>query len=166
MIPGGPSGNARRTLTRRERLSGAVANAVRWDREASRGNGPAEDLRRAAREGHARRDRRQRSRLCAWGHGHWARAYGVPLEEVNAILGQQAASLRAKDLAEAAALLFAQQYAEENGEVDPESIGNLRRHYDERQVGEILAYVRAITIGNLLGNTVDALLGRFRSRRP
>ena len=101
-------------------------------------------------------------RLCAWGHGHWARAYGVPLEEVNAILGQQAGSLQANDPAEAAALLFAQQYAEENGEVDPESIGNLRRHYDERQVAEILAYVRAITLGNLLGNTLDAIFGRAK----
>jgi len=32
----------------------------------------------------------------------------------------------------------------------------------DAQVAEILAYVRAITLGSLTGNTVDAFLGRFR----
>ncbi|WP_457091801.1 carboxymuconolactone decarboxylase family protein [Microvirga sp. P5_D2] len=31
-------------------------------------------------------------RYCQWGHTHWAMAHGVPLEEVNQILGHQMAS--------------------------------------------------------------------------
>ena len=101
-------------------------------------------------------------RYCQWGHTHWAMAHGVPLEEVNQILGHQIESLEAKNPAEAAAILFAQHYAEHLDRFDPESIENLRKHYSDAQVAEILAYVRAITLGSLTGNTVDAFLDRFR----
>ena len=109
-------------------------------------------------------------RYCAWGHGHWAMAHGVSLEEVNQILGQQTETLQAKAPAEAAAILFAQHYAEHLEQFDPAAIDNLRLHYSEAQAAEILAYVRTITLGGLAGNTLDALLdrlrGMFRSRRP
>lgn len=103
--------------------------------------------------------------LCQWGHGHWAMAHGVPLEEVNQILSQENEALAARDPAEAAAILFAQHYAENLDRIDPASIENLRLHYGDAQVAEILAYIRAITLGSLTGNTLDALLGRFRRER-
>ncbi len=109
-------------------------------------------------------------RYCAWGHGHWAMANGVSLDEVNQILGQQTASLQAKAPAEAAAILFAQHYAEHLEQFDPAAIDNLRLHYSDAQAAEILAYVRTITLGGLAGNTLDALLDRLRgmvrSRKP
>ena len=101
-------------------------------------------------------------RYCQWGHTHWAMAHGVPLEEVNQILGNQVESLKAKDPAEAAAILFARHYAEHLDQFDPGSIENLRTFYSNAQVAEILAYVRAITFGSLTGNTVEAFLDRFR----
>ena len=103
-------------------------------------------------------------RYCEWGHTHWALANGVPLEEVNQILGLQLESLAAKNPAEAAAILFAQHYAEHRDRIDPQSIENLGQHYSKAQVAEILAYVRAITLGTLTGNTVDAFLERLRGR--
>jgi hypothetical protein len=87
-------------------------------------------------------------------------AHGVPLEEVNQILGQQTEALQARNPGEAAAILFAQHYAEQLDQYDPASLKNLRQYYSDAQVAEILAYVRAITLGSLTGNTVDALLGR------
>ena len=99
-------------------------------------------------------------RYCQWGHTHWAMGHGVSLEEVNQILGQEIESLQAKNPAEAAAILFARHYAENLDGFDSESIENLRQYYSDAQVAEILAYVRAITLGSLTGNTVDALLGR------
>lgn len=99
-------------------------------------------------------------RYCKWGHTHWALAQGVPLEEVNQILGHQIASLEAKNPAEAAAILFAQHYAEQLDQFAPEAIENLGKHYSEAEVAEILAYVRFITLANLTGNTVDAILDR------
>ena len=93
-------------------------------------------------------------RYCQWGHTRLATAQGVPLDEVNEILGYQ--SLEARSSAEAAAILFAQDYAENQGAFDPTWIESLRAYYSDAQVAEILAYVRAITFGNLAGNTVDA----------
>ncbi len=106
-------------------------------------------------------------RYCQWGHSHWAMAHGVPLEEINQILSQDIASLEAKSPAEAAAILFARQYAEDLDEFDPAAIENLRQYYTVAQVAEILAYVRAITLGSLTGNTLDAVFDRFRwNRQP
>jgi AhpD family alkylhydroperoxidase len=99
-------------------------------------------------------------RYCKWGHTHWAMAQGVPLEEVNQILSHQVESLVAKNPAEAAAILFGQHYAEQLDQFDPESIENLRKFYSDAEVAEILAYVRFITLANLTGNTVDAMLDR------
>ncbi len=100
-------------------------------------------------------------RYCQWGHTYLATAQGVSLEEINQVLGYQ--SLEAQDDAEAAAILFAEDYAENLDRSDPAMIENLRRYYSDEQVAEILAYVRAITLGNLTGNSLDALLDRVRT---
>lgn len=105
-------------------------------------------------------------RYCKWGHSYWAMAHGVPLEEVNQILGQQTESLRAKDPAEAAAILFAQQYAENLDGGNSASTENLQRYYSDAQAAEILAYARAITLGSLTGNSFDAVLSRLRRWPP
>ena len=99
---------------------------------------------------------------CQWGHSQLASVQGVSLEEINEILGFQ--SLEAATSSEAAAILFAQSCAENGGRVDADAIAILRTHYSEAQVAEILAYVRAITLGNLTGNTVDAVVDRIRGR--
>lgn len=101
-------------------------------------------------------------RFCEWGHTHWALAHGVPLAEVNQLLGREAVSLVAGTEAEAVAILFARHYAEHLERVDPDSLQNLRKYYSNAQIKEILAHLRFITLTNLSGNTVDAFLGRFR----
>ncbi len=55
---------------------------------------------------------------CQWGHSQLASVQGVSLEEINEILGFQ--SLEAATSSEAAAILFAQSYAENGGRVDAE----------------------------------------------
>ena len=106
-------------------------------------------------------------RFCAWGHSHWATSQGVSPEEINQILSQQNASLHANDSAEAAAILFGQHYAEQLGEIDPESVKNLGNYFSPAQVRELVRYVYFITFTNLSGNTVDALLDRIRGKgRP
>ena len=101
-------------------------------------------------------------RYCQWGHTYWALAHGVPLEEINQILGHQDKSLAAGNPTEATAILFAQHYAEQLDQIDPEALVNLRKYFSDAQVKEILAHVRFITFTNLSGNTVDAFLGRLR----
>lgn len=104
--------------------------------------------------------------LCQWGHSNWATAHGVPLEEINEILGQQAETLKARNPAEAEAILFAQHYAETDGRFDPAALVELREFYSEAQVAEILAYVRTVTLGSLTGNALEALRDRFRPAEP
>ena len=101
-------------------------------------------------------------RLCEWGHTHWAMAKGVPLEEVNQILGHDLEALQAGNPAEAAAILFARHCAENLERIDPESVANLRQFFSDAEVAEILAYIRAITLGSLTGNTLHVILGRLR----
>lgn len=104
-------------------------------------------------------------RYCAWGHSHWAISQGIPLEEINQILSSQDGSLNANDPAEAAAILFGQHYAENLGEIDPESVKNLHNYFSQAQVREIVGFVYFITFTNLSGNTVDVLLERIRGQR-
>ena len=66
---------------------------------------------------------------------------------------------------EAPALFFAQHYAESDGHPDPEMMQKLVETYGPEKARDILAHIRMITLGNLSGNTFDALLSRLR-RRP
>jgi hypothetical protein len=62
------------------------------------------------------------------------------------------------------ALRFAGYYAEQGGRPDPEAVMGLTEIYGGVTAEKIMAYIRMITLGNLLGNTFDALLSRLRGR--
>ncbi len=162
--PPTPPGNAKRTLTREnvvKTFTDVVASAPVLVRALVKPRIPRSLREKIMLEVSAVND----CQLCQWGHTHLAIAQGVSLEEINRIFGYQNESLEARDTAEAAAILFAQYYAENPDRYDPESIEDLRPYYSDAQIAEILAYVRAITLGNLTGNTLDLLARRLRSRR-
>ncbi|MEE4236526.1 MAG: hypothetical protein V2I51_07360, partial [Anderseniella sp.] len=62
---------------------------------------------------------------------------------------------------EAVALAFAQHWAETGGEPDPEAEHRFRAYYGERVSDDILNWMRMIQMGNLLGNSFDAIVWRF-----
>ena len=62
------------------------------------------------------------------------------------------------------ALLFAQHYAETTGHPDPKAWEKIVRTYGENNALKILANIRMITIGNLIGNTFDSFLFRITGR--
>lgn len=99
-------------------------------------------------------------RYCSWAHTHLALNNGVDLEEINQILSH--GGYKATSDKDAAAILFAQHYADTNGAVEPDSIQTLKAHFSTSQILEIKSYIHAIYIGNLSGNTFDALLARFK----
>ena len=100
-------------------------------------------------------------RYCCYGHSRAALAAGVSESELQSLL---ALDLGAFPANEVTALTFAQHYAESNCQPDAAARQRLVMYYSEETAQDILAYLRMITFGNLLGNTFDALLSRVAGK--
>ncbi len=98
-------------------------------------------------------------RYCSYGHAKTALASGVSQEEVDLLLSGEVGHASPE---EAPALFFAQHYAESDGHPDPEMMHKLVETYGQDKARDTLAHIRMITLGNLSGNTFDALLNRMR----
>lgn len=99
-------------------------------------------------------------RYCARVHTEMARRTGVDDETIDALLAGEIERGVAED--ERAALLFAQRYAESDGEPGREAVAALEEAYGERMAADVRAYVRAFHVANLTGNSVDRVLFRLR----
>jgi len=98
-----------------------------------------------------------RCRYCARYHTHLALKEGIPQDEIARILALELDGFPAE---EAVALAFAQHWAETGGNPDPEAELRFRETYGPQVSDDILNWIRMITMGNLLGNSWDALLWR------
>jgi len=101
-------------------------------------------------------------RYCAYGHTRMALKEGVTPEEIEKIV---AAELGDFPEEEAVALAFAQHWAETAGRPDPEAERRFREYYGPTVSADILNWMRMINMGNLMGNTLDAILYRLGFRR-
>jgi AhpD family alkylhydroperoxidase len=97
-------------------------------------------------------------RYCCYGHSRAALAAGVSETELQNLL---ALDLEVFPTYEVTALTFAQHYAETNSQPDHSAWQQVVTYYGEETAHDILAYLRMITFGSLLGNTFDALLSRI-----
>ena len=104
-------------------------------------------------------------RYCSYGHTKAALSAGLTPEEIQALLAGEFSDAPPEQLP---ALLFAQHYAESEGNPDPEAWRRLVETYGPETAQDILANIRMIMVGNLSGNTFDALLYRltFRAIAP
>lgn len=102
-------------------------------------------------------------RYCAWVHTHLALSNGIDVDEINAIL--QHNNIQTATSSDAAAVLFAQHYADTNGKVEASAVAALQNYFSPAQIREIKGYIQAIYIGNLSGNTFDAMLARFKGQK-
>ena len=91
---------------------------------------------------------------CTRFHTSLARETGVDVETIERILESDIDA--AVDTDERPALLFAQRYAEADGDPSTEARNALRTAYDRETAADIRAFVHAIYFGNLLGNSYDA----------
>ncbi|MBN2469526.1 MAG: carboxymuconolactone decarboxylase family protein [Anaerolineae bacterium] len=98
-------------------------------------------------------------RWCNYGHTQAALAAGVSPEEIQQLM---ALELGAFPEEEAVALAFAQHYAEHKENPDPAAVQRLVDYYGPEMARDIRTYIRMITLGNLYGNTIDALLARLQ----
>ncbi|MFC4543823.1 carboxymuconolactone decarboxylase family protein [Halosolutus amylolyticus] len=92
---------------------------------------------------------------CTRYHTDLARETGVDGETIARILENDVDA--AVDDTELPALLFAQQYAETDEKPGREAVMALRDAYGRETAADVLAFVRAIYFGNLLGNTYDGV---------
>jgi AhpD family alkylhydroperoxidase len=97
-------------------------------------------------------------RYCAYGHSRWALDAGVEPAEIERLLASELGEFPEE---EAVALVFAQHWAETGGAPDPEAEQCFRAYYGDRVSDDILSWMRMIQMGNLLGNTFDAVLWRL-----
>lgn len=100
-------------------------------------------------------------RYCHYGHTRAALAAGVTKEDIQSLVEGELDNL---PLSEVVALTFAQHYAEALGNPDPAAWQRVVDTYGPETARDIMAYIRMITMGNLLGNTFDALLYRLTLR--
>ncbi|MBN1484116.1 MAG: carboxymuconolactone decarboxylase family protein [Chloroflexia bacterium] len=100
-------------------------------------------------------------RYCSYAHSRTALEAGLSSAEVEAILCGEFAGAPREQLP---ALLFAQHYADTFGQPDPAARQRLLDTYGPAMGRDILAYLRMILLGNLLGNTLDAFLRRLFGR--
>jgi len=100
-------------------------------------------------------------RYCDYGHTLAALASGVTSDELRALRAGDFAALPQQEVT---ALLFAQHVAQMGGRPDPAAWDRLVATYGPAVACDVLAYIRLILIGNLLGNTFDAFWSRIAGR--
>lgn len=130
-----------------------------------------DDLRRAARGGRVSKAFAEKlmlvvsqvngCRYCSYGHSRAALAAGVSETELQSLLDLDLGQFPDHEVT---ALIFAQHYAESHDQPDPAAWQQVVNYYGEETAKDILAYLRMITFGNLLGNTFDALLSRMTGK--
>jgi AhpD family alkylhydroperoxidase len=101
-------------------------------------------------------------RYCDYAHSAAALRAGVTQDELDALRSGDFSTASEQELP---ALLFAQHYADSGGKPNDDALETLIGSYGEGRSARILLIIRMITLGNLLGNTFDALLNRFRGRK-
>ncbi len=97
---------------------------------------------------------------CEWFHAKQALDSGISESEIKNMMKLQFEA-DASDF-EIMALLYAQHYAETNRKPNAEMTEKLFKYYGDKTANDILLIIRMIYLGNLAGNTWDAILSRFK----
>lgn len=97
-------------------------------------------------------------RYCSYFHTQVSLKAGLRKDEIKRTLDGDFKNAPQEELA---ALYFAQHYAESAGKPNLEAVQYVTDAYGEKKAQEILAYIRAIMIGNAWGNSFDAIRMRI-----
>ena len=97
---------------------------------------------------------------CSWLDAKLAVKEGIGEQEITNLLKLQYHEEVSEE--ERGALLFAQHYAQSNGNPDPEMVQRLFERYGYEHAEEIVIAIKAVTFGNLYFNTWRAVISRFR----
>lgn len=95
---------------------------------------------------------------CIYGHSGSSLKSGVADEEVLSIVNLE---YNKSSFDEIVALNFAKHYAEANSRLTEKAYEELVNYYGFEKVNDILIFIQIVSLGNFLGNTVEA----FEARR-
>lgn len=95
--------------------------------------------------------------MCSYFHSKEALRHGMDKKHIQDLLSGELGEVPEK---EAPALLFAQHYADKAGAFDDAAWQRIINIYGEKKAKAIMAYIRAIMVGNAQGN----VFGAFKSR--
>jgi AhpD family alkylhydroperoxidase len=99
--------------------------------------------------------------LCSYAHTSMALKQGFEQEEIESFLtGNDAYVLPS----EAKAILFAQHYADTGGYVDPLAYNALIEEYGEEKSHIILAAIKMMMVGNMIGIPMSAFQNRLKGK--
>ncbi|MHA1727584.1 MAG: carboxymuconolactone decarboxylase family protein [Promethearchaeota archaeon] len=101
--------------------------------------------------------------MCSWMHTKRAIESGCTDEEISEILCSDFQNIKKSEMI---ALTFAQYYAETEGEPSKKALKRLLKYYGKQKSLAIIGYIKMITVGNLLGNTIEAFEHRFKGNPP
>lgn len=97
--------------------------------------------------------------LCSYAHAKMALESGFGKEEVESFLSGSDAFVRGE---EATAILFAQSYADSGGVLDERHYARVVQEYGKKKSEVILAAIRVMMGGNVIGLPYSALLSRIK----
>lgn len=101
-------------------------------------------------------------RLCSYKHTKNALETGMSSEEIENLLNGELGDVPQDELV---ALMYGQHYAESKANPDAAATRRLIDAYGEAISRDVLGLIRAIMVGNLHGNTLDAFQQRLK-RHP
>jgi AhpD family alkylhydroperoxidase len=99
--------------------------------------------------------------VCSYAHTSMALKQGFDQEEIESFLGGKDTHILPH---EAKALLFAQHYADSRGHVDRETYKVLIEEYGEEKSEVILAAIKVIMVGNIMGIPMSAFGSRLKGK--
>jgi AhpD family alkylhydroperoxidase len=97
-------------------------------------------------------------RYCSYAHARQALVEGIDQDEIESILGGVIENCPKEELP---ALLYAQHWAESQGNIEPAVRERIIQEFNEETVKAIELTLQTIQMGNLLGNTMDYVLYRL-----
>ena len=100
-------------------------------------------------------------RYCSYFHTQVALKAGLDESEIRETLSGNFSNAPEEELP---ALMFAQHYAESSGRPDPQTWQRLVETYGKDKAEAIRAHIRAIMVGNTVGNAADSLRMRLKGK--
>jgi AhpD family alkylhydroperoxidase len=97
-------------------------------------------------------------RYCSYAHSKEALKHGISRHELEQILSGE---FKECPQYEIPAILYAQHWAESDGQPQTEALDKLKEYYSPQEIEDIHLYLRMIRLGNLTGNSWNYILSRL-----